>query len=90
MGTSAESLLMSGVMTTWPPRLRGTPVMHAVMTVITSSSMQSNGSAVLCFLQRTAWPVETAVVRLSEPNAWFSILFDGKSVLAPLRTWLMK
>jgi hypothetical protein len=49
----------------WPPRLRET---HAVMTVITSSAAQSNVSAILRFLQRTAWPIESAVVRLSEPS----------------------
>ena len=59
----------------WPPRLRGRLVTHAIMTVIGSSAAQSNGSAVLCFLQQTAWPVETAVVRLSEPNG---IVLDSR------------
>jgi|SRR5208282_4654272 len=49
-------------------------MMHAVMTVLGSSAVESNRSTVLRFLQRTGWPLETAVVRLSEPDG---VVFDS-------------
>jgi len=48
---------------------------HAVMTVIGSSAVESNRSNVLRFLQRTGWPFETLVVRLSEPDG---VVFDSR------------
>jgi hypothetical protein len=47
---------------------------HAVMTVIGSSAVESTRSNVLRFLQRTGWPLETVVVRLSEPDG---VAFDS-------------
>ncbi len=46
----------------------------AVMTVIGSTAEEPNRSNVLRFLQRTGWPLETVVVRLSEPDG---VVFDS-------------
>jgi len=47
---------------------------HAVMTVIGSCAVESSRSNVLRFLQRTGWPLETVLIRLSEPDG---VVFDS-------------
>ena len=48
---------------------------HAVMVVIGSSAVALCRSTVLHFLQRSGWPLETVVVRLSEPDG---VVYDSR------------
>jgi len=48
---------------------------HAVMVVIGSSALTSCRSSLFHFLQRTGWPLETVVVRLSEPDG---VVYDSR------------
>src|SRR5437870_5031807 len=52
----------------WPRASGGRIMTHAVMVVIGSSAVALCRSTVLHFLQRSGWPLETVVVRLSEPD----------------------
>jgi hypothetical protein len=49
-------------------RLRGQNHDARIMVVIGSSAVALCRSTVLHFLQRSGWPLETVVVRLSEPD----------------------
>jgi hypothetical protein len=48
---------------------------HAVMVVIGSYAVASCRSTVLHFLQGTGWPLQTVVVRLSEPDG---VVYDSR------------
>ncbi len=48
---------------------------HAVMVVTGSSAVASCRFTVLHFLKRTGWPLETVVVRLSEPDG---VVYDSR------------